>query len=484
MSHRYEEQVLPEIGTELAEQVLSQTESVCPACLSRVPAARVARGENVYLKKTCPEHGDFEAVIWRGAPDFATWVRYKIASYPDTPFTPVERGCPFDCGLCPDHRQQSCCVLLELTSRCDLGCPICFAGAGAGGALTPDPNLAQIGRWYRRLLEAGGPFNIQLSGGEPCLRDDLPKIIELGRAQGFSFFQLNTNGLRLARDAGYLRRLKTAGLSTVFLQFDGTDDATYERLRGRRLLAQKQAALEQCAQAGVGVVLVPTLVPGVNTGDIGGILRFALEHAPEVRGVHFQPISYFGRYPQPPTDSDRFTIPEVIRAIEAQTQGAIHRDNFAPPGGENALCSFHGNFVLMPGRQLIPLTRHDDEASGCCAPTPAKDGAAKSREFVARHWAAPEAEHQPADGPGFGEWDVFLARAQTHTFCISGMAFQDAWTLDLERLRDCYIHTASPDNRLIPFCAYNLTDQYGRALYRRTPSQPPKPLPQKRIARV
>jgi 7,8-dihydro-6-hydroxymethylpterin dimethyltransferase len=460
---------LAEIQAIEMEQVISETESVCPVCLARIPAARVRRGQNVYLKKTCPRHGDCETVIWRGAPDFETWVRYKVASYPDTPFTPTEKGCPFDCGLCPEHRQQSCCVLLELTARCDLGCPVCFAGAGAGGAVPADPDLTQIERWYRRLLEAGGPFNIQLSGGEPCLRDDLPEIIPLGRSLGFTFFQLNTNGLRLARDAGYLARLVAAGLSTVFLQFDGTDDAIYAQLRGRRLLAQKQAALEQCARAGVGVVLVPTLVPGVNTDNIGAILSLALQQAPAVRGVHFQPVSYFGRYPQPPTDADRFTLPEVIRAIETQTHGAIQSGSFAPPGGENALCSFHGNFVQMPGGELIPLTRHDDEAAGCCAPTPAREGAARSRAFVARHWAAPapQAGPQAAPGPSFGEWDVFLARAQTHTFCISGMAFQDAWTLDLERLRDCYIHTASPDDRLIPFCAYNLTDQSGRALYRR-----------------
>jgi 7,8-dihydro-6-hydroxymethylpterin dimethyltransferase len=466
--------VVPALA-ETRTEVLSETESVCPVCLARLPAARVRRGENVYLQKACPAHGVFEAVIWRGAPDFESWVRYKIASYPETPFTQTDKGCPFDCGLCPEHRQQSCCVLLEVTARCDLGCPVCFAAAAGGGAnqtaQPPDPDLAQIERWYRRLLAAGGPFNIQLSGGEPCLRDDLPEIITLGRSLGFTFFQLNTNGLRLARDAAYLDRLVAAGLSTVFLQFDGLDDAVYTQLRGRALFTQKQAALAQCARAGVGVMLVPTLVPGVNTNQIGAIVRFALQHAPAVRGVHFQPVSYFGRYPQPPTDAARFTLPEVIRALESQTEGALSADSFVPPGGENALCSFHGNFVLMPDGKLMPLTRQAGEAGSCCAPAPAKEGAAKSRAFVAQHWSAsrpwPAAPQTATSGPSFGEWDIFLARAQTHHFCISGMVFQDAWTLDLERLRDCYIHTASADDRLIPFCAYNLTTQAGQPLYRR-----------------
>ena len=129
-------------------------------------------------------------------------MRPKTPSFPKNPFTEIKQGCPYDCGLCPDHRQQSCCVLLEVTQRCDLRCPVCFADAAHNPS--PDLSLSEIGVWYERLLAAGGPFNIQLSGGEPCVRDDLPEIIRLGRSHGFTFFQLNTNGLRLARDAAYL----------------------------------------------------------------------------------------------------------------------------------------------------------------------------------------------------------------------------------------------------------------------------------------
>lgn len=333
----------------------------------------------------------------------------------------------------------------------------------------PDLTLPEISAWYERLLAAGGPFNIQLSGGEPCLRDDLPEIIRIGRSYGFTFFQLNTNGLRLARDVAYLAELKTAGLSTVFLQFDGTHDAIYRSIRGRDLFAQKMAAIEHCAQLEIGVILVPTLVPEINTADIGNILRLGLAHMPAVRGVHFQPISYFGRYPESPTDSSRITLPEVIRAIETQTQQLISASSFGPPGCENATCSFHGNFVLMSNGALKALTRHEMNAC-CCPPVEAAQGAARAREFVAEHWTAPSTQiaGPTLSGPSLGEWDEFLERKRTHTFCISGMAFQDAWTLDLERLRDCCIHTASPDGRLVPFCAYNLTDRNGRALYRKT----------------
>ena len=455
----------PDLETGLP-RILSQTESVCPECLARIPAARVQRGENVYLEKNCPEHGPFSVVIWRGQPAFSSWVRPKTPSHPKNPFTQAKLGCPYDCGLCPEHQQQSCCVLLEVTQRCDLHCPVCFADAANVNHPIPDLTHAEIGAWYERLLAAGGPFNIQLSGGEPCVRDDLPQIIRLGRAYGFTFFQLNTNGLRLACDLEYLAELKAAGLSTVFLQFDGSQDTIYQKIRGRKLLDKKMAVIERCAQMDVGVVLVPTLVPGVNTDDIGNILRLALAHMPAVRGVHFQPISYFGRYPEAPSDEARITIPEVIRAVEQQTAGLFQSSALCPPGGENAQCSFHGNYVLMPDGALKPLTRHKGES--CCQPVDAAQGAARSREFVAEHWATPvPLTTLPVfSGPSLGEWDVFLERKRTHTFCVSGMAFQDAWTLDLDRLRDCYIHTASPDGRLVPFCAYNLTDRQGRSLYR------------------
>ena len=501
--------------------ILSSTESVCPECLARIPANRVQVGEDVYLQKTCPEHGDFSTIIWRGLPAFSSWVRPKTPSFPKNPFTEVNKGCPYDCGLCPEHEQQSCCVLLEVTQRCDLHCPVCFADAAkkpVGTTAQPDLSMAEIGSWYERLLTAGGPFNIQLSGGEPCVRDDLPEIIRLGRSYGFSFFQLNTNGLRLARDYAYLQELKNAGLSTVFLQFDGTEDSIYKIIRGREILAQKLAVIERCKKLDIGVVLVPTLAPGINTADIGNILRLALNNMPTVRGVHFQPVSYFGRYPHDPENSDRITIPEVIRAVSEQTDGLIGTESFCPPGGENALCSFHANFVQMPDGSLKALTRHKVQTNqreidplptspiltpesdpiptspilkykngggaelvpttsnaGCCCgsagtviPVEAALGAARSREFVAEHWSSPATPEQgeKSEGPSLGEWDVFLERKRTHTFCISGMAFQDAWTLDLERLRGCYIHTASPDGRLVPFCAYNLTDRQGHSLYR------------------
>jgi uncharacterized radical SAM superfamily Fe-S cluster-containing enzyme len=444
------------------DTLLGETESVCPECLARVPAVRVARGADVYLRKACPAHGRFEAVIWRGRPGYTEWVRTAAPVFPNNPVTAVQRGCPFDCGLCPDHRQQSCCVLIEVTHRCDLRCPVCFADAGGPGTRDMDPG--EIEHRLRGLWETAGPVNLQLSGGEPCVRDDLSEIAALARRLGFGFIQVNTNGLRLAREPEFARRLAEAGVATIFLQFDGTRDDIYRRLRGRPLLKQKLAAIENCALSGLGVVLVPTVAPGVNADDLGAIVRLALQHQPGVRGVHFQPVSYFGRYPEAPTDADRITLPEIMQALEAQTEGQVRVEHFQPGGAEHALCSFSGNFVSMPDGSLHALARSQN-ASGCCGPAACEPGVARARDFVARSWAAPPAGGR-AGGPAFGEWDTFLERARTHTLCLSGMAFQDAWTLDLERLRQCHIHFTEPGGACIPFCAYNLSDRHGRALYR------------------
>jgi len=192
----------------------------------------------------------------------------------------------------------------------------------------------------------------------------------MGRETGFSFIQLNTNGLRIARDARYIRSLKKAGLASVFLQFDGVDDAVYQKFSGRNLLKEKLEAIRACGENGIGVVLTPTLVPGINSGSIGAILKKAVELMPTVRSVHFQPISYFGRYFDKGGAKKPLTLPEIMRAIESQTDGMFKAGQFKPPGCENALCSFHGNFLVMPGGKIMSL---QNRMANCCA-TPIKAG--------------------------------------------------------------------------------------------------------------
>jgi len=496
-------------------KILGETISVCPDCLKVVPAYKVKYCEQVFMEKACPEHGNFKTLIWNGLPEYESWGAFKRIRPDIKCITKVEKGCPYDCGLCPEHRQGTCCVLLEVTARCNLRCPVCFASAG--GENVPDPSLEDIGRWYDTLMEHGGPFNIQLSGGEPTVREDLPRIIRLGKQKGFTFFQLNTNGLRLAEEPEYCMELKEAGLNCVFLQFDGMRDDTYKAIRGRELFEKKKQAIENCSKAGLGVVLVPTLVPGINIDEIGAIIDFAVEKLPHVRGVHFQPISYFGRFgnaagSKTAGDTDaHVTIPDVIRAIVEQTNYKIKPEDFKPATAENAYCSFNASFLLQPDGSLKVLpkkntgccsgdtgsgyspgnsqgTRSGDsrDSGSCCSPgtqagapqdtgnccpetlafIPA-DASKRAREFVARQWGSvPKISNKIARWRTPKSFDEFLEYKSLYTLAISGMAFQDAWNLDLDRLKECYIHVVSPDNRIIPFCAYNLTSRTGIPLYR------------------
>jgi uncharacterized radical SAM superfamily Fe-S cluster-containing enzyme len=446
-----------------AKKVIHLTESVCPVCLRKIPARHVLQSGNIYMEKTCENHGDFSTIIWRGEgkPDYYSWKKNKVRSQPQKCLSKVEKGCPYDCGLCPDHRQQTCCVLLEVTERCNLNCNVCYANSRKKAS---DPSFETIKKWLKHLADAGKPF-IHLSGGEPTVRDDLPEIIKMAKDMGFPYIQLNTNGLRLAQDPEYVKALKESGLSSVFMQFDGTRAEIYRRLRGRDLLGIKVKAIENCGNNKLGVVLVPTIVPGVNSGNIGEIVRFGMSKIPDVRGIHFQPVSYFGRYPDPPRDEQRITLPEIIREIENQTESLIQVEDFAPSGCDHARCGFHGSFVLMPDGSVKKLTPSSNNT--CCTGERNISPVEKNQNFVSRRWVREDeeenqirAEHE-TDG-----FDYFIKRIKTYGFTITGMAFQDCWNLDLERLSECSLHVLSPDGRIIPFCAYNLSSAEGKTLYR------------------
>ena len=325
-------------------EIIRHTYSVCPVCLKRIPAVHKAYGKAVYLEKTCPEHGDFSAVIWRGRRDMEAW----RGGLP-----PIAAGenenCPHGCGLCAEHRQGTCCVLLEVTKRCNLRCSFCFAEGGGGEDIPFD-----VIRKRLQALAVPGETLVQLSGGEPTVRGDLPQIIAAAKEAGCQYVQLNTNGIRLGEDSQYVRELVEAGLSFVFMQFDGTHDGIYRALRGRELLQIKNQAIANCARYNLGVTLVPTIVLGINTQDIGNILRFAVSQSPAVRGVHFQPVSYFGRYPALPADERRFTLDELLAAIEEQAGTLVPWDSLLPSRCDHPLCGFHGSYIVMPDKTLSP----------------------------------------------------------------------------------------------------------------------------------
>jgi uncharacterized radical SAM superfamily Fe-S cluster-containing enzyme len=385
------------LSDKISTEIIRRTEALCPVCKRRLPAAYVRGEQSVNLWRHCPDHGDVSIPVWRTHFDFEAWVKNApVLQEGENPC------CPSGCGLCVDHKQATCCVLLPVTSRCNLHCRHCFADPDG----TADKPFDEVVESLKRLTVPGQTL-VQLSGGEPTLREDLPDLVAAAKGVGCSYVQLNSNGIRLAEDKALVEKLAKAGLSFVFMQFDSLNDAVYETLRGRPLCAIKEQAIANCADHRIGVTLVPTLVPGVNINQIGDIIRFAVQHSPAVRGVHFQPVSYFGRSPTPPQSSPRYTLDELLHDIVEQSSGLVKADDFSPSRCDHPLCGLHGDFIVMPDSSVQALHQYRDaEESDCCS----------------------------------------------ESACCCG---PDAATLDIARLRQCSLHVFEKD-RHIPFCAYYL----------------------------
>jgi len=437
-------------------EVIGNTESLCPVCLTRIPAEKVAENGKIYLEKSCLEHGSFRTLIWRrDLKHYQDWAEGSgRASGPLRSLTPVDRGCPYDCGLCPEHWTRACTTIIEVTLRCNLKCPVCFASSDKN--VEYEPNIDVIRDIYASVLEGVGVSTLQLSGGEPTVRNDLPQLLALAREMGFHHILINTNGIKIARDRSYLRRLKESGATTIYLQFDGVSDDVYRLIRGVALFKLKKQAVDNCAQEKIAVVLVPTIVPGVNNHQLGAIVQFAKSHMPTVKGIHIQPVTYLGRYPASPPDEDRITLPDVIDALESQTNGELKEQDFLPRHAHDSHCAFSSFFILTREGKLQGISNRTRGrvCSQCAGITPEES----SRRFMRRHWEFQES-YQP------GVEDTLYGRLLNYSLTISCMPFQDAWSIDLDKLRGCCRQVAIPGRRIIPFCAYYLTSTSGERLY-------------------
>lgn len=420
---------------------IRETRSVCPICLKNLPADLVEKEDGrIFLTRTCPDHGSFSVPIWQGKLDFNRWL---LGTGPL--MDGIGTGCPENCGICAEHEVGSCCTLLEVTERCNLHCRFCFAD---GGKPVEDPSPEEMKAAVKDLAEkCGGPL-IQFSGGEPTLREDLPELVRYAKEVGCSYVQINTNGIRLAEDPDYARALAEAGLDIVFLQFDGTRNEIFELLRGKPLLETKMKAIQVCSDLHVGVTLVPTVVKGVNTDNLGELVKLAADLAPGVRGVHFQPVSYFGRIPNAPEEDDRYTLDQLMTDIS--DQAGIPVESFMPSRCDHPLCGFHANYMIRGDGSLKPLTSitHSSSKRGC---------ATDNREYVARHWSRPEEEQKPEGNLSDEmDFDTFLYYLRHKSIALSSMAFQDAMNLNIERLHSCTLHVYD-QGTIKPFCAKYLT---------------------------
>jgi uncharacterized radical SAM superfamily Fe-S cluster-containing enzyme len=325
----------------MTEEIIRRTTSICPECLQTIPAEIYVDPETnfVMMRKNCKEHGDFKDKIsidpeeYKWSQTFTDEIGSTInnSTKPDTVSSgikDIKNGCPYDCGLCDNHKSAPNICLIDITNRCNLTCPICFANASAKGYVV-EPTFDQIVQIMEhfRSMKPVAAVMLQISGGEPTVRDDLPEIIRKGKELGFTEVMVTTNGVRFAKSIDFMKKCKDAGMDAIYLQFDATDNPeAWKKIRGVNLWPLKQRVIENARKIGFfGVMLVPVIAKGVNDGEVGNILDYAKDNWDVVSGVVFQPVALCGRISFEELMDLRYTTSDLKVAINKHTNNAIKR---------------------------------------------------------------------------------------------------------------------------------------------------------------
>lgn len=451
------------------------------------------------MSKVCPEHDETEELYfgsYKMYKKFSTfWLDGKGTLAPNVPMEKC--ACPTNCGLCSNHLSHSGLSNMIVTNRCDLTCWYCFfyVKKGLEGAYVYEPTMEQMGSMIKTLrAERPVPGNsLQITGGEPTLREDLSDIIRMIKDEGVDHVQLNTNGINLALDPGLGQRLKTAGLSNLYLSFDGVTPKTNPKNHW-----EVPYTLENCRKANVGVVFVPTVIKSINDHELGDILRYAQENLDIVKAISYQPVSLTGRMSKKEREKYRITIPDCIERIEEQTEGQITMDDWFPVPSCSPVTHFIEAFSKKPQydlsihfacgagtyvfededrNRLVPITsfvdikglfeyleeKTDELNSGTNHYIIAANFLSNVNSFV-------DNKKQPR-GLSFAK--LLTSAMLKHDYSSIGqfhikslflgmMHFQDKYNQDEERLQRCDIHYLTPDLRIIPFCSFNVIPEWYR----------------------
>lgn len=480
--------------------LIKKTRSLCPVCKSVLEAEILEEDNKIWLKRSCPAHGTFRHVYWSDPVMYHRFARYDaVGAGIENPQNIVQSDqCPGSCGLCNNHHSQTLLANIDLTNRCNLDCDFCFANARACGFVY-EPSFDEVVAMMQVLRnEKPVPTPaVQFSGGEPTMRDDLPDIIRKAKEMGFPQVQIATNGIKLANDPNLAQTLKDAGLSTVYLHFDGVTPDT------NPFLKQGTKAIENLAKVGLGVVLVPTVIRGRNDHELGAILKFAADHISVVRGVNFQPVAFTGAASDDDLEKSRITIPDVLDDIEKQTDGVIHKNDFYPvpcvlpfsdlveayTGRPQVRFTAHqhcgaATYVFITKDGLVPVNRMVDvdsffESVEHMAETLKKGGTInKYKALLEGVKNLHESFKKGEQGNTTEFWKLigktligqnFDALREFHwnALFIGTMHFMDRYNYDIDRVQRCCIHYATPDGRLIPFCTYNSGPVYREAVWKK-----------------
>lgn len=469
---------------------LGTTQSLCPECLSLTPTKIIVRNGRVYFRKRCATHGVREDYVCSDVTQYDQ-LEYTVPSkLPELRGIEPDKGCPFDCGLCTEHEQHTCIGLVEITSSCNLTCPMCYASSAPGGKHL---SLDECKQAIDRLVEVEGrPEVLQLSGGEPTIHPQFLEILEYAMSQPIDYVQINTNGIRFANQPELLDAIeKYNDRLEVFFQLDGFGDDVSQKLRGERLVETKMAALEALGRRNVHVTLATTLQGGVNDHEIGPLVHFGLER-PWITGINFQPATYSGRHVLPDELENRITFPDVIRHIAEQTDGLFCKDDFMPLPCAHPNCHSLA-YAYRSSKGVVPLTRFFDARNNLdLLANGISFTRAKSRDLILQYLGRkgccgeggcapngadePNQTFSPLPLVNTNRTDVssitgiaseFFDKAineqlgAANVFRITITSFLDAYNFDVRRVMKCCTHHVLPSGHVIPFCAYNVLYREG-----------------------
>ena len=453
------------------------TNSVCSKCLTKVEAKIIFRDDCVYLLKHCPTHGREEVLI---ADDIDYYkLSQQFIKPGDMPLrfnTPIKYGCPYDCGLCPDHEQHSCLTLIELTDRCNLSCPICYADSGVEEVsnISDRPRKHRTLEQIEMMLDAvvaneGEPQIVQLSGGEPTIHPEFFEVMDLVKSKPIKHLMINTNGIRIAKERNFCDLLSQykPGIE-IYLQFDSFEKSTLEELRGVDLREIREKAIAHLNEYNISTTLVVTLKKGLNDSEIGKIIEYALQQKC-VRGVTFQPIQVAGRLEQFDPKTDRYTLTEVRRAILQQSPHFKPEDIIPVPCHPDSLAMA---YALKLNGKVIPLT-------GAVAPDdfvkmmPNSVLYEQNEELKRKTFELFSTSHSPQSAANaFKQLLCCLPMIPVpeginydNVFRVMIVQFLDPFNFDVRSVKRSCIHIVHPDGRIIPFDTFNMFYREGSAGY-------------------
>lgn len=435
------------------------TLSLCPVCLKRVDAKIVFEGRNVFMLKTCREHG-FQKVLLATDADYYKNIRNynKPSEMPLRFNTKTHYGCPYDCGLCADHEQHSCLTVVEITDRCNLACPTCYAMS------SPQYGRHRTVEEVERMLDIivaneGEPDVVQISGGEPTIHPDFFAILDVAKTKPVKHLMVNTNGIRIAKDFDFAKRLATYQPDfEIYLQFDSFKPGALQQLRGKDLTDVRRKALEHLNKLNLSTTLVVTLQKGVNDDEIGEIIEYALKQ-PCVRGVTFQPTQIAGRTAGFDPATDRITLTDVRQKILEQTNVFGANDIIPVPCNPDALAM---GYALKLNGQVFPLTRYVDPVSllnngkNTIVYEQDKNLHEQMINIFSTGISVDRVEENmkqllcclpQIQAPGL---------TYNNLFRLIIMRFIDAWDFDVRAVKKSCVHIVHKDGRVIPFETMNL----------------------------